>query len=912
MHGSGYTAERDRYHLGIWRRQRHGTRTEDGFAAWDSFVAPPSSPIDTWPPNDPPLMVPLVPAFRYVHEPLAASDSLLAATADEPLLASLRERLRHSDGGAFLVAGYRGAGKTTLVRRVVETVVAGSPECVLVVDVNVARPLTMPELLYAVVRRLFEALEDRHLLRRIEPSLRQAMLLSYLRTSISLTRTLSEATETATSLGLTGSGTVSRLLGGLSPSFQRNRKVTRSMAEQASYLAYNVSDVEHDFMRLVTLLRKSELRGRFPWTRRRQRVRLIVVLDELDKLSATPEGVAALDDLLVSLKTILSTSGVHFILVAGTDLLDKVRSDAMSGVGIFESVFAWIGYVPCSWRAPGLVLRRLAMPGSDQEIIGLLDRYLDFKARGLPRRLLQELNSMVVWTDGGPVLRVPRHDLERVTFYADLAEMLQQWLGDHPETSDGSLDDDRFRLGAYYVTDWVLRSEGGVFEAAEVLGGARSLSALLSVSQIGVESLLRHLHTQGMLERRGVEDLQHTMIGDVAAAQVPSYRLTGHVRQQLLRLTRANPRERIELLEIVPPEWTSEVDGARWPSPPYATPPRANLGVDRHPTYVGRFPDGWGSPTPEPGLGATPQPSEGAYGGSESTYLRSSEPTYAVPRSGRILDNGRYELLDVLGMGATGAVYAATETATGLRCAIKMLNPSVLSDPTSRARFRREAQIAMKLDHHGVVATKAFLEEDDGRLALVMELVEGEALTRMLDGGPIPPPRAVAIVAGVLDAVAYVHDQGIMRLDLKPANILIRPDGSPVLLDFGIARGREVDDAMAEQDSSITQQSALIGTPAYMAPEQLTGGRPDRRSDIFSAGVVLFEMLGGSLTKRPDESPFDILARRLVESIDVSGLPISDELAGVVAHATDRDLSLRFATADDFRFALLDTPEAAA
>ena len=252
-------------------------------------------------------------------------------------------------------------------------------------------------------------------------------------------------------------------------------------------------------------------------------------------------------------------------------------------------------------------------------------------------------------------------------------------------------------------------------------------------------------------------------------------------------------------------------------------------------------------------------------------------------------------------MGATGAVYSAVDGLTGRACAIKMLNPSTLADPTTRARFRREAEIAQRLSHPGIVNTTAFLDEPDGRLAIVMELVEGESLSALLNDAPLPMDRVLRITVGLLDAVDYVHGQGVTRLDLKPANILVRADDSPVLLDFGIAR-------FETTELRITHESPFIGTPAYIAPEQATGQAPDERSDVYSAGIVLFEMLGGSLS-RANESPLDILTRRLRMDLDLSGLTTSDEMRGVLARATAHDRDERYPTAAEFRVDLVQTPE---
>ena len=224
-----------------------------------------------------------------------------------------------------------------------------------------------------------------------------------------------------------------------------------------------------------------------------------------------------------------------------------------------------------------------------------------------------------------------------------------------------------------------------------------------------------------------------------------------------------------------------------------------------------------------------------------------SEPD---PRIGTTLE-GKYRLDTRIGAGGMGAVYRATRVMIGDQVAVKILHADQLRDPEAAERFRREAQAAARLKHDNVVTIHDFGVADDGTLFLVMEFVEGESLRRLIEReGPVPPSVAAEILAQVCSALDEAHAQGIVHRDIKPDNILVtrRPAGLHVeVLDFGIAR---VGHTAAAPAGDLTQAGRILGTPHYMSPEQCLGEELDGRSDLYSLGVVLYEMLSGTV-------PFD-------------------------------------------------------
>jgi serine/threonine protein kinase len=202
---------------------------------------------------------------------------------------------------------------------------------------------------------------------------------------------------------------------------------------------------------------------------------------------------------------------------------------------------------------------------------------------------------------------------------------------------------------------------------------------------------------------------------------------------------------------------------------------------------------------------------------------------------------GRYQILDTIGTGANSRVVRAFDPMIGRTVAIKLF-PSQLASGEGRERFLKEARVVGQISHPSIVALHDMgIDESSSTPYLIMEYVEGQPLERILEKGSVPYPRACAWAAEVAKALAVAHRKGIIHGDVKPANILISEDGRIKLTDFGMAR-------LARCDS---KDSPLLGTPAYWCPEQILGKPQDDRSDIFSLGVVLYEMMTGS---RPFDS----------------------------------------------------------
>ncbi len=204
---------------------------------------------------------------------------------------------------------------------------------------------------------------------------------------------------------------------------------------------------------------------------------------------------------------------------------------------------------------------------------------------------------------------------------------------------------------------------------------------------------------------------------------------------------------------------------------------------------------------------------------------------------------GRYRIVAALGAGGMGEVYRALDTRLKREVALKVLPPDLVTDPDRKRRFLLEAQSAAALSHPRI-ATVYDADEADGVCYLAMELVAGAPLTDRLRSGPVPMREVLALAVEVGEGLACAHAKGIVHRDLKPANVMIGVDGHARLIDFGVAKLLEPGSGERTTDLA-TRAGRVVGTPAYMAPEQARGAAVDARADVFSFGLLLYELLTG-------------------------------------------------------------------
>jgi serine/threonine-protein kinase len=273
---------------------------------------------------------------------------------------------------------------------------------------------------------------------------------------------------------------------------------------------------------------------------------------------------------------------------------------------------------------------------------------------------------------------------------------------------------------------------------------------------------------------------------------------------------------------------------------------------------------------------------------------------------------GHYHVTALIGEGGMGQVYQATDTKLNRQVALKILPEAFAADPDRLARFQREAQVLASLNHPNIAAIHG-LEDSEGTKALVLELVEGPTLADRIAQGPISVDEALPIAKQIAEALEAAHEAGVIHRDLKPANIKVRDDGTVKVLDFGLAKAFEpkapdVSGSMSPTISltaAATQMGMVIGTAAYMAPEQAKGLPVDRRADIWAFGAVLFEMLTGKkLFETGDVS--EMLASVLVKDPDVSsiGTDVPEHVRSVIRHCLVKDPKERLRDIGDVRLAM--------
>ena len=275
---------------------------------------------------------------------------------------------------------------------------------------------------------------------------------------------------------------------------------------------------------------------------------------------------------------------------------------------------------------------------------------------------------------------------------------------------------------------------------------------------------------------------------------------------------------------------------------------------------------------------------------------------------------GAYEILAVLGAGGMGVVYRARDAKLQRDVALKVLPTEWVGDAERLARFKREAQVLASLNHTNIGAIYGF-EDADGSPALVLELIEGPTLADRLAAGPLPLDTAIAIATQVADALESAHEQGIVHRDLKPANIKIRPDGSVKVLDFGLAKALDTGAASQSAVSSptftspaMTRVGVILGTAAYMSPEQAKGSPADRRSDVWAFGAVLYEMLAGQ-RPFPGDDVVETLASVLRGEPSWSALPAATpaSVRRLLRRCLQKDPKRRLQHIGDARLELTDT-----
>ena len=261
---------------------------------------------------------------------------------------------------------------------------------------------------------------------------------------------------------------------------------------------------------------------------------------------------------------------------------------------------------------------------------------------------------------------------------------------------------------------------------------------------------------------------------------------------------------------------------------------------------------------------------------------------------------GNFEVVELIGRGGMGEVYRARDSRLKRDVAIKILPAGLARDPDRIARFEREARAAGALNHPNIVAIYETGREGD-TYWIASEVVAGESLAKAMERGPMAVGKAVEIATQLADGLAAAHAAGIVHRDLKPANIMVARDGWVKILDFGLARRRRTSQDSTTQE--LTDEGTVLGTAGYMSPEQVRGEAVDQRSDLFSFGVILYEMLGGSRAF-PGGSSVEVMNAILKDEPGALPASVPEAIAAIVGHCLEKLPERRFQSASDLGYAL--------
>jgi serine/threonine protein kinase len=772
------------------------------------------------------ICIPLQSSFRFAHEPTRPGNGTrFRGRQDE--LRDLTLRILFSDGGAFLITGYRGVGKTSFVNEVLFRLSDAldwaapqiGPHRLVAVTLSLAKRTEPNELMHYVVRQLYNHLDDLGILKLLPSSARRDLARAYKRTSFAM------STKSSNGLDLSIKNPTPWPLSKL----PFEMKWTKSISDEASYLGYDEKSAEHDIIRLSRELTKGYTRhGSFADRLRRAlqrqpapktKLKVIFVFDELDKLEADgvsgestksrdqdPDGPTALrsslDSILTTLKTLFTTSGITFIFVAGKDLYDRWTEDVGKGDSVYESVFSYDKYLPCVWND----VQTLCGPLTDTEplskspcsscleqrkekrhfclscgrYLGSLRaakeandsfiKYLSFRGRGIPRRIFRAFNKAVRWTGHRPILAFTAEERKIHETYAELWDLLSLYGAKIlPRLFDDSTDSklDSRRLATFYSIDWMLTRGREAFTISDVLSWAASLSPKIMPRGLMTDQFFLDI-IRLLIKGDFIEEVRE---GEGHAQRIIAGTLD--VRAEALGKD-AGKQYRVASRRL------------------------ADLGIGE------------------------------ALLDEEAAILNPN------PKQDRC---GDYQLESAIGSGGMGRVYRATQISTGRRVAVKLLRVDLDSEQEIRLRFQREIAVMRDLQHPNIVR---FLDsgEDNGRIFIAMEYIDGLELQSIVaKRGALDARIACTIATDVADGLRYIHERNFIRNDVKPSNIMVSSLGRVFLIDFGLSRNQLA--------TILTRAGAIVGTPGFMAPEQFRGERIDQRSDQFSFGVVLYQMLTG-------------------------------------------------------------------
>ena len=454
----------------------------------------------------------LTPLFEYTQVPLRPGNAI-PMLGNTDIVDAIAGRLRSPLGGLMIVTGMRGVGKTTVVERAVARAAKASADAQIVVRIEVAKRQETVKLLYSIVRQLEDQLRRQGLLEQLEPELRKRIEEAVRRTSQTVVRTTGSVGERSY-----GIGTKTSLVG---------RKLTASESLQEGYLPYEEEEVEADIAWIVERLKSGTARRARRNVRQRAlrrpgdhdgwRAHVVVIIDELDKLSATKRGSKWLRRLLTGAKTMLTDRGVHFVLIGG----DGVHGDIVKARETLDGLLdiGWHRYVPCIWGSENALLDALILDpeARSSPYAILLADHLALVGRGIPRRILGELNNLVERDADGPYLALTAKALARMEVTATVHRVAHEFAATLKPAGGGDEDRslDRARMHLCAVAQHIVTRTDS-FTADDVAGE-------FTAQPFDIAELLAAMQRSALLEQVGGRISNVTFVGDAAEAETPTY-----------------------------------------------------------------------------------------------------------------------------------------------------------------------------------------------------------------------------------------------------------------------------------------------------------------------------------------------------------------------------------------------------
>ena len=777
------------------------------------------------------MRTPLVQDFRFSQRSNIVKDSYVTKQAS-PQRRQLADRLANriilSDGGAFLITGYRGVGKTTFVgdvvskirRKIEENKNDSHREYLVNTNLNIARPATGMELMHYIVRQLHATLQEMDLLRKLPPKLRKSLDLA--------------KTRTVASLALEASSRVEHTFG-VKKILSLSSKMSVSNKQDISYLAYDERSAENDLLELSEQLSEPFYIRTKPipfWPKQKATLRIMFVFDELDKIEVADDEESPLTNIIQSLKTLFTASGITFIFVAGRSLHDRWIKDVKRGDSIYESVFAEAHYLPALWTDVDAICDPWIdnLQGLNQyqsELYQHFKQYLAYSGRGIPRRIARGFYKNVKWDGVRCNLEISEEERRKIVFFADLHVLLSEneedFFGDYANERRQDIID-RQRLGLFYLLDWILAYGGKHFTRVDLVKAAtegldKTIAPKAELLNILINGLIKKLITHQYLKLVTPAKEITFLPGAASASSQITYRVA----------TR-------RLIEI------------------------------------------------------------GYYRDSANDYTTHPQEKEV----GKVLD-GRFELLKQIGYGASARVYRALDQHTDQTVAIKLFSRAFSSDPAQQSHLLDEINTISKLRHPGIVSLYD-CKVDGDHIYIVMEYLAGVSLWETLNADePVDQYTSIYIVNQILETLQYVHKQNIIWRDVKPSNIMLTEENKVVIVDFGIAQSVH----NHAQDATSTTTVFAAGTPAYMSPEHLFMKSVTPASDIYSVGVILYELLIGHRPYAVTQ-PYELIARwKAVQPAELEGMDtLPAQLQTVIQKAIAYNAEDRYQSAGEMLEAL--------